>query len=120
MRRRAKSYARRYAPSTARTRRWTNTCAPRCRLRSRTRGRAFPPPTCSSACAAVMRATSKPASVALEVYFRPGREADLAGLYDYSAEAAGTRIAAGYIDRIEAACLALADYPERGTRRDDI
>ena len=58
--------------------------------------------------------------MALEVYFRPAAEADLVGLYDYIAEAAGTRIAAGYIDRIEAACMALADFPERGTRRDDI
>jgi len=67
-----------------------------------------------------MRATSKPASVALEVYFRPAAEADLVGLYEYIAEAAGTRTAAAYIDRIEAACMALADFPERGTRRDDI
>jgi toxin ParE1/3/4 len=58
--------------------------------------------------------------VALEVYFRPKAEADLVGLYDYIAETSGTRIAAGYIDRIEAACMALADFPERGTRRDDI
>jgi toxin ParE1/3/4 len=58
--------------------------------------------------------------VALEVYFRPEAEADLVGLYDHIADASGTRIAAGYIDRIEAACMALADFPERGTRRDDI
>jgi toxin ParE1/3/4 len=58
--------------------------------------------------------------VALDIYFRPEAEADLVGLYDYIAEASGTRIAAGYIDRIEAACMALADFPERGTRRDDI
>jgi len=58
--------------------------------------------------------------VALEVYFRPAAEADLVGLYEYIAEAAGTRTAAAYIDRIEAACMALADFPERGTRRDDI
>jgi toxin ParE1/3/4 len=59
--------------------------------------------------------------VVLEVYFRPAAEADLVGLYEYIAETAGsTRIAVGYIDRIEAACMALADFPERGTRRDDI
>ena len=29
-------------------------------------------------------------------------------------------MAGRYIDRIEAACLALADFPERGMRRDDI
>lgn len=33
---------------------------------------------------------------------------------------ASETIAGEYIDRIEAACLALADYPERGTKRDDI
>jgi toxin ParE1/3/4 len=58
--------------------------------------------------------------VAREVYFRPQAEADLIGLYEYIAEASGTRIAARYIDRIEAACLALTDFPERGTRRDDL
>ncbi len=29
-------------------------------------------------------------------------------------------IAGAYIDRIETACLALENFPERGTRRDDI
>lgn len=58
--------------------------------------------------------------MARKVYFRPEAEADLIGLYEYIAEASGTKIAAGYIDRIEAACMALADFPERGTRRDDL
>jgi toxin ParE1/3/4 len=58
--------------------------------------------------------------VAREVYFRPEAEADLVGLYEYIAERSGAAIAGGYIERIEAACLALASYPERGTRRDDI
>jgi toxin ParE1/3/4 len=55
-----------------------------------------------------------------EVSFRPLAEADLFGLYDYIAEQAGTAVAGAYIDRIEAACLALATFPERGTQRDDI
>jgi toxin ParE1/3/4 len=55
-----------------------------------------------------------------EVSFRPRAEADLFGLYQYIAEAAGTAVAGGYIARIEAACLALATFPERGTRRDDL
>jgi toxin ParE1/3/4 len=54
------------------------------------------------------------------VSFRPQAEADLFGLYRYIAEQAGHEIAAGYIDRIEAACLALETFPERGKRRDDI
>src|SRR6266404_5665374 len=55
-----------------------------------------------------------------EVSFRPLAEADLLRLYDYIAEASGTAVAGGYIDRIEAACLALETLPERGTGRDDI
>jgi toxin ParE1/3/4 len=35
-------------------------------------------------------------------------------------EAAGTKIAGGYIDRIEAACMALATFPKRGTLCNDI
>jgi toxin ParE1/3/4 len=44
----------------------------------------------------------------------------LVGLYGYIAERSGYRIAGGYIDRIEEACMALATFPKRGTRRDDI
>jgi toxin ParE1/3/4 len=58
--------------------------------------------------------------VAFKVFFRPEAEADLVGLYEYIAEQAGYTIAGGYIDRIEEACMALATFPERGTRRDDI
>jgi toxin ParE1/3/4 len=58
--------------------------------------------------------------VALEVVFRPKAEADLVGLYEYIAERAGYRIAGGYIDRIEEACMALATFPKRGRRRDDL
>jgi len=47
-------------------------------------------------------------------------EADLVSLYEYIAAHAGLEIAGGYIERIEAACLGLAEFPERGTRRDDI
>lgn len=52
--------------------------------------------------------------------FRPLAEADLFGLYRYIAEDAGHEVAGAYIDRIEAACMALETFPERGTRRDDI
>jgi toxin ParE1/3/4 len=58
--------------------------------------------------------------VAREVYFRPLAEADLLALYEYIAGKAGVIVAESYIERIEAACLALANFPERGTRRDDI
>ncbi len=55
-----------------------------------------------------------------KVRFLPRAEADLIDLYDYIADEAGASVAGGYIDRIEAACLALATFPERGARRDDI
>ena len=58
--------------------------------------------------------------MALNVTFRPRAEADLLALYDYIVGQAGSAIASGYIDRIEAACMALATFPERGTPRDDI
>ncbi len=56
----------------------------------------------------------------LKVYFRPQAEDDLFALYDYIAGNAGRSIAGNYVDRIEAACMALATFPQRGTRRDDI
>ena len=58
--------------------------------------------------------------MAHSVYFRPRAEAHLVALYDYITEKAGEQIASDYIARIEAACLGLADMPERRTRRDDI
>ena len=54
------------------------------------------------------------------VVFSPEARADLIGLYDYIAEQASPQRAMAYIDRIEAYCLAFADFPERGTRRDEI
>jgi toxin ParE1/3/4 len=58
--------------------------------------------------------------VARKVYFRPLAAADLMALYDYIADKVGPAVADGYLDRLEAACMALATFPERGTRRDDI
>jgi len=58
--------------------------------------------------------------MALKVVFRPEAEADLIGLYEYIAERSGQQIAGGYIDRIEEACMALATFPKRNRRRDDI
>jgi toxin ParE1/3/4 len=55
-----------------------------------------------------------------EVSFRPQAEADLFRLYGYIAEEAGLEVASAYIDRIEAACMALETFPERGTMRNDI
>ena len=54
------------------------------------------------------------------IVFRPQARDDLLSLHRYIAERAGLSVAAGYIGRIEAACMGLADFPERGTRRDDL
>ena len=55
-----------------------------------------------------------------KVSFRPCAEFDLFELYDHIAESAGRAVAGDYIDRIEAACLALASFPARGRKRDDL
>ncbi|MDE2229108.1 MAG: type II toxin-antitoxin system RelE/ParE family toxin [Alphaproteobacteria bacterium] len=47
-------------------------------------------------------------------------EADLFGLYRAIADEGGNERAGAYIDRIEAACLALEIFPLRGRARDDI
>src|SRR5882757_1339558 len=47
-------------------------------------------------------------------------EDDLFNLYEAIATQAGNVTAGGYIERIEAACLALETSPLRGTRRNDI
>ena len=56
----------------------------------------------------------------LPVVFRPLAEDDLIGLYRYIAERSGPSVALGFVERLERACLAMATFPERGTRRDDI
>lgn len=58
--------------------------------------------------------------MATRVVFRPQAEADLFGLYRYIAEASGLRTAGNYVDRIEIACMSLATFPSRGTKRDDL
>lgn len=56
----------------------------------------------------------------VEVRFRPSARADLFNIYNYIALHSGRTVAGGYIDRIEAACMRLETFPERGTRRDDL
>lgn len=58
--------------------------------------------------------------MARRVTFRPSARTDLFSLYDYVAQRSGRVRANRYIDRIEAACLRLRDFPERGTKRDDL
>jgi toxin ParE1/3/4 len=58
--------------------------------------------------------------VAVEVAFRPSARADLFNLYRYIATRSGRDRAGKYIDRIEAACLRLGNFPKRGTQHDEI
>ena len=58
--------------------------------------------------------------MAVSVRFREAAQTDLFNLYVYVSERSGRARAEAYVDRIEAACDRLAEFPERGTRRDDI
>ena len=51
------------------------------------------------------------------IEFRQAAVDDLVALYLRIAEEAGRERAGAYIGRIEAACMALATFPERGTVR---
>ncbi len=55
-----------------------------------------------------------------KVEIRGPAEDDLLHLYQTIATEAGIAVAGDYVDRIEAACLALETSPLRGTRRDDV
>lgn len=57
---------------------------------------------------------------ASKVVFSRRAEQRLTELYDYIADNGSPTIAIGYIRRIRQACLALAEFPQRGRRRDDI
>lgn len=59
--------------------------------------------------------------MAFKVVFRGAAERDLANLYRYIRDANGDpRPAAEYVRRIRDYCEGFADFPERGTRRDDL
>jgi toxin ParE1/3/4 len=54
-----------------------------------------------------------------EVILRPLALADLKSLFDYI-ERDSPANAAHYVEQIELHCMNLSDFPERGTRRDDL
>lgn len=54
-----------------------------------------------------------------ELVIRPRALADLKDLYNYI-ERDSPVAADEYVERIEAYCTELVDFPERGTRRDDL
>jgi toxin ParE1/3/4 len=60
------------------------------------------------------------ASVEREIIFAPEAHTDLIEIYDYIAERADIVRALGYVERITEHCLGLANFPERGIRRDDL
>jgi toxin ParE1/3/4 len=55
-----------------------------------------------------------------KVVFAPEARDDLFKLYDFIAGRTGPMTAFRYVERIEACCKGLADFPERGTRRDSL
>ncbi|UFZ01897.1 type II toxin-antitoxin system RelE/ParE family toxin [Bradyrhizobium ontarionense] len=58
--------------------------------------------------------------MAHKVVFRDEANAELTALYDYIADNSSPAVAIAYVRRLHDACMALAHFPERGTRRDDI
>jgi toxin ParE1/3/4 len=57
---------------------------------------------------------------ALRVVFTPRAEAQLARLHTYIAERSGAPRAERYVGAIVAACRAMAAFPQRGTKRDEV
>lgn len=58
--------------------------------------------------------------MARAVVFSPEARDELLELYDYVAGRGAPNAAMTYVLRLEARCLALADFPEQGRQRDDI
>ena len=54
------------------------------------------------------------------IVWHPRAERDLLALYDWIAERAGAETAYAYTSQIEAKAQTLAQFPERGTPRDDL
>lgn len=57
--------------------------------------------------------------MAREVLLRPSALEDLKDIFDYIQEDSPAN-AARFVEQIEAYCMELGDFPERGTRRDDL
>ena len=55
-----------------------------------------------------------------EIIFAPEAQTDLLKLYDDIETNSGAERARDYTDHIIAQCLSLANFPERGRRRDDL
>lgn len=55
-----------------------------------------------------------------ELIFSPEAREDLDGIFNYIRQSASDAVAARYIERIDAYCQSLGDFPVRGSRRDDL
>jgi toxin ParE1/3/4 len=58
--------------------------------------------------------------VTREVIFAPEAQTDLFRLYDFIDEHAGPERARAYTERVTLYCAEFVNFPERGTRRDDL
>ncbi|GJE79723.1 type II toxin-antitoxin system RelE/ParE family toxin [Methylorubrum thiocyanatum] len=58
--------------------------------------------------------------MAHDLVFHRLARADLFEIYDYIEERSGAARAGGFLDRIEAACRGLTEFPGKGTPRDDV
>jgi toxin ParE1/3/4 len=58
--------------------------------------------------------------VTYRIIFAPEARDDLRRLYLFIADRASDAVAVAYIERIEVFCRGFADFPERGTKRDDL
>ncbi len=54
------------------------------------------------------------------VVLAPTAQEDLRSVYDFIADASGTRAAISYVNRIIDHCASFAEYPARGTLRNDL
>jgi toxin ParE1/3/4 len=58
--------------------------------------------------------------VARKVVFRDEATRELTELAVYIANQSGSTVASQYIERLYSACVSLTNFPERGTKRDEI
>jgi toxin ParE1/3/4 len=55
-----------------------------------------------------------------EVAYTSAARADIDAIYEWIADRAGIEIASKFADRIRSFCSSLADFSERGMKRDDL
>lgn len=58
--------------------------------------------------------------MSLPVTWHPNAQSDLYQMYDWIVDRAGPEIAISYTRRIQERCRSLADFPHRGTPREDL